>query len=584
MAVLKTMALLADQHTDSQQAPTDTGAASNAEDSWATIEWGQVQQNVSRLQARIVQARQAGRWGKVKALQRLLPRSFSGKALAVRRVTENQGRRTAGVDGQTWRRPETKMKAVRELRQHGYQAQPLRRVYIPKRNGKRRPLGIPTMKDRAMQALYHLALDPVAEVAADPNSYGFRKGRSVQDAIEQCFIVLGQAGSAQWVLEGDIRSCFDEISHRWLLTHIPLEKGMLRQWLRAGYLEQNQWRPTEQGTPQGGIISPTLANMTLDGLEQAASAGKNAYWRKRNKVHVVRYADDFIVTASTADCLREEVVPRLEAFLAERGLTLSPAKTHLTHIDAGFDFLGFNIRKYKGKLLTKPSPANVRRFLRDLRELVRTHTHTNPVDLIGLLNARVRGWANFYRYGVSKRAFGQVDHALFWALWQWARRRHPTKSADWRWRHYFRHPRHKFHFCVYLTDEAGQQRCIQLFHAGTIPIRRHVKVRNTANPYDPAWAEYFLERRRRRMAVEATHKPLFLTLWHRQNGICPHCRQPITRESGWHNHHIVARAAGGGDNADNRVLLHPDCHRQLHSRQQQTVTNPRLLDAGVSLA
>jgi RNA-directed DNA polymerase len=214
-----------------------------------------------------VQAIQEKRWGKVKALQHLLTHSFSGKALAVQRATDNQGKRTAGVDGQTWSTPRHKAQAVLSLRQHGYRAQPLKRVYIPKRNGKKRPLGIPTLKDRAMQALYKLALDPIAETLADPNSYGFRPERSTADAIEKCFKSLHRPGSAQWVLEGDIKGCFDHISHDWLLTHIPLEKPILRQWLKAGFMEKRVWSPTQAGTPQGGIISPLLANLTLDGLE-----------------------------------------------------------------------------------------------------------------------------------------------------------------------------------------------------------------------------------------------------------------------------------------------------------------------------
>ncbi|MCP4423098.1 MAG: hypothetical protein GY803_01260 [Chloroflexi bacterium] len=251
---------------DTQVPPTATsltGAPSHTGDEWHDINWRQVHQNVRRLQARIVKATKAGRWGKVKALQRLLTRSFSGKALAVKRVTENQGKRTPGVDGKTWSTPASKMTGLQSLRQHGYKAQPLRRLYIPKSNGKKRPLGIPTMRDRAMQALYKLALDPVAETTGDPNSYGFRQARSTADAIMQCFIVLSQRNAAQWILEGDIKSCFDEISHEWLLTHTPTEKRILRQWLKAGYIERHHWHETERGTPQGGIVTPPTMLQTF---------------------------------------------------------------------------------------------------------------------------------------------------------------------------------------------------------------------------------------------------------------------------------------------------------------------------------
>ena len=244
------------------------GAASHAAEGWHTINWKSAYRIVCRLQARIVKAIQEGRWGKVKALQYLLTHSFSGKALAIRRVTENQGKGTPGVDREVWDTPEKKATALQALRQRGYNPQPLRRVYIPKKNGKMRPLGIPTMRDRAMQALYLQALDPIAETMADPNSYGFRKERSTADAIEQCHIVLSNRGGARWIFEGDIKSCFDRISHEWLMAQIPMCKTILQKWLKAGFMEKHVFYATEEGTPQGGICSPVLANMALDGLER----------------------------------------------------------------------------------------------------------------------------------------------------------------------------------------------------------------------------------------------------------------------------------------------------------------------------
>ncbi len=243
-------------------------AASGPEAQWEQIDWSQCEQKVRRLQARIVKATQEGRHGRVKALQWLLTHSFHGRALAVKRVTHNKGKNTPGVDGAVWRSPASRYKAIDTLRRRGYQPQPPQRVYIPKANGKLRPLGIPTMKDRSMQALYLLGLLPVAETTADPNSYGFRPKRSTADAIEQCFCALARKTSPQWVLEGDIRGCFDNISHAWMLDHIPTDKEVLRKWLKAGFMENRTLFPTEAGTPQGGIISPTLANLTLDGLER----------------------------------------------------------------------------------------------------------------------------------------------------------------------------------------------------------------------------------------------------------------------------------------------------------------------------
>jgi RNA-directed DNA polymerase len=235
------------------------GAASHEAVDWHQIDWRRVHQNVRRLQARIVKATQAGRWGRVKALQRLLAHSFSGKARAVRRVTENRGKRTPGVDREAWDTPARKATAVRQLRRRGYHPRPLRRIYIPKKHGKKRPLGIPTMRDRAMQALYLLALAPIAETIGDPNSYGFRSERSTADAIAQCFQALAKRDRAAWVLEGDIMSCFDRISHEWLLAHVPLDRAILRAWLKAGFMDKGAFHRTDEGTPQGGILtSPTM--------------------------------------------------------------------------------------------------------------------------------------------------------------------------------------------------------------------------------------------------------------------------------------------------------------------------------------
>ncbi len=308
---------------------------------WDGINWASVKRHVSGLQARIVKATQSGRHNKAKALQWLLTHSFSGKALAVKRVTENKGKNTPGVDKVIWETPVAKTNAIASLKRRGYSPLPLRRVFILKKKGKKtRPLGIPVMKCRAMQALHLLALEPIAETTADRNSYGFRPERSTADAGEQCFISLAKKTSAEWVLEADIQNCFDKISHDWMITNIPTDEMILKKWLKAGFVYQNELFPTDAGTPQGGIISPVAANMTLDGLEAMLAEKFTKAKTTGLKMNMVRYADDFIITGHSKEWLEQEVKPAVVEFLAARELVLSPEKTKVTHIKEGFDFLG----------------------------------------------------------------------------------------------------------------------------------------------------------------------------------------------------------------------------------------------------
>jgi RNA-directed DNA polymerase len=549
------------------------GATTDTPIAWHQINWRQVERTVRRLQTRIAQATQAGKWGKVKALQHLLTHSLSGKALAVRRVTENTGKRTPGVDGQTWKTPEQKAEAIQTLHQRGYQPQPLRRIYIPKSNGGQRPLSIPTMRDRAMQALYLLALEPVAETTADPNSYGFRRGRCTADAIEACFIALCRNDRAQWILEGDIRSCFDQISHEWLLTHIPMDKAMLAKWLKAGYLENRRLFPTEQGTPQGEICSPVIANMALDGLERllAARFPKKGAASKRTKVNLIRYADDFCITGATKELLEQEVKPLVEQFLSKRGLQLSLEKTVITHIEHGFDFLGQTVRKYQkgkeAKFFITPSKKNVKAFLAKIRKHIKKSQYLTAGELIAELNPQIRGWALYHRHAVSKDIFHAVDHEIFKALWAWAQRRHCHKTRWWIKAKYWPDTGpNRWVFTGVLKDDEGQTKVVRLMAASSVRIERHTKIRAEANPYDPAWETYFEKRLDVQMVGTLKGKRWLLHLWKEQGGLCPICHQKITKITGWHSHHIFWRSKGGSDRVENRVLLHPTCHQQLHSQ------------------
>lgn len=540
---------------------SDCDVASTAWQSWHEIHWVKAYQVVARLQARIAKAAKAGEWRKVRALQRLLTKSSGAKALAVRRVTENQGRKTPGVDKQTWGTPEAKWKAVVDLGNKRYRPLPLRRIYIPKANGDKRPLGIPTMRDRAMQALHLLALDPVAETTADPHSYGFRRERSTADAIEQVRNVLGRKASPKWVLEGDIKGCFDNISHDWLVANVCMDKGILRKWLKAGFIETGRLFPTQAGTPQGGIISPVLANLTLDGLQhELTTLFRTVREARAAKVNLVRYADDFVITGSSKEFLEEKVKPLVEKFLANRGLVLSEKKTKITHVTEGFDFLGWNVRHFNRMLITQPSKKNVKAFLGKIRDLLRERKAARQIEVIEKLTPVVRGWANYHRSQMASQTFARCDHQIWQALWRWACRRHPNKGKRWIKQRYFKSLKGR----DWLF--ADQDKLLPVL-AGYLK-RPHTKILAEANPYDPTFDEYFSKRLARRMDGTLEGRRKLRWLWWWQEGECPVCSQKITRETGWHLHHIIKRSEGGSDKRTNLVLLHPNCHMQHHVNEK----------------
>ncbi|AME24130.1 group II intron reverse transcriptase/maturase [Burkholderia sp. PAMC 26561] len=555
-------------------------ALSHAPDDWYAVDWRRVERNVRGMQIRIAKATREGKWRRVKALQRMLTRTLSAKLHAVRRVTQNQGARTAGVDRELWDSPESRRLAVDRLKRHGYRPLPLRRVFIPKANGKERPLGIPTMHDRAMQALYLLALEPVAESTSDPNSYGFRSHRSTADAMSQIFVSMSQKGSARWVLEADIKGCFDHINHDWLERNVPMDTAILRKWLKAGLVYRGQLQATTAGTPQGGIISPTLANVTLNGLERELIEHLGAKFgiakTKKLKIHVVRYADDFVITGDSQEVLVDEVRPWIEAFLAVRGLQLSEEKTRITHIDQGFDFLGWNFRKYSGKLLIKPSKKNAQAFYRKVADTISGNKTVKQADLIRLLNPMLRGWAQYHSPVVAKQAYSRMEHLMFQKLWRWSKRRHPQKGADWVRKKYFHSiGDRQWVFAVPVVKRDGSRGLLELYQISGTVIKRHLKIKAEFNPFDPIWEQYGEKLRQDRMWETMRYRRRWSTLYVSQGGLCAHCGTALTDETGWHDHHLEYRMHGGKDTLSNRVLLHPHCHQQVHVGRL-VVTKPAL--------
>lgn len=522
---------------------------------WTDINWKSVKSNVRKLRQRIYRATQKSEWNKVRSLMKLMLRSYSNLQLSVRRVTqENQGKETPGIDNQTTLTPSQRTKLVEEMVKYTpWKALPTKRVYIPKANGKSRPLGIPTIKDRVLQAVVKNSYEPHFEVKFEANSFGFRPGRSTHDAIEQCFSRL-QKGRDTWVLDADIKGAFDNIDHDFILKVIQKLPGreLIKQWLKAGYVEAEIFNPTNSGTPQGGIISPLLANIALDGLDellkkftkttiQIRKSGKRKGQQekvKSSKYGYIRYADDFLITARTEEDIKA-VVPIIEEWLKQRGLTLNQDKTSITQIEKGVNFLGFNLRQYRGKLLTKPQKEKVLAFLQKLRNWLKQNK-TLPQDaVIANINQQLIGWANYYRTGVSKAVFSYVDHMVHKMLWSWAVRRHPRKGKQWVKNKYFRAlARRQWIFAAEVKDRRGKPKIESVIKISQIPIIRHVKVKDTSSPDDLTLAKYWEQRRTSIGKTRWDKKSKYYKVAENQNWRCPICGENLFNAEELHTHHI----------------------------------------------
>lgn len=501
-----------EQRNESRKA----GVRIGSELDWNQIDWKKVQDTVTRLQARIVKAQKEKKYGKVKSLTRILTQSFAAKALAVKRVTTNRGGKTPGIDGVVWKTARAKAMAILELKPQGYRAKALRRRCIPKAgSNKLRPLGIPTMKDRAMQAVYATALLPIAETTGDANSYGFRPHRSCQDAIEQIGKIMRRRNRPGWILEGDIKGCFDNISHDWIIKHIPTDSKILKQWLKCGYFENDKKFFNEAGTPQGGIISPVIANMVLDGIETMlfqkyrhlsfCSQTGEYYWKmpkgKSKQVNFVRYADDFIVTSNSKEVLENEIKPMIKAFLSERGLELSDEKTIITSITEGFDFLGFTIREYKGTVLITPAEKRMKRLRDKIGETITRMQGKSAEELIEALNPIIRGWTNYYRYVNSSKAFAKLRWWVWRRVWEWAKRQHHNKGAKWIKEKYFVSVKgSNWRFQAKKKDGT----VITLVEPTDYKTRHFIKVQSRKNPFAPQDRQYF-EQREKTKVILATN-------------------------------------------------------------------------------
>jgi len=474
---------------------------------WDTLPWNQFERSVFKLQKRIYRAAQREDRSAVHKLQRLLLKSKAAVFVSVRRVTQiNKGKKTAGIDGLSSLSKKQRLKLAQKILKNPLlaKAKPVRRVWIPK-PGKteKRPLGIPVIEDRARQALVKLAMEPEWEAKFEPNSYGFRPGRSCHDAIQAIFSAIQQA--QKYVLDADIAKCFDRINHKALLDKLetfPALRRVIKAWLKAGIMDGEELFAVDEGTPQGGIISPLLANIALHGLEKTIQTAfphfKPPRSQKPNirwKPQVIRYADDFVIIHPDLKAITraKEIA---EQWLSGMGLELKPSKTRITHTlkamdgaEPGFDFLGFSIRQYpRGKYrctvngmreLTgftpsvRPSKEAQKRFLSKTREIIHRNRNAPQAALIAKLNPVIRGWGNYYSKVVSKDVFHRLDHLLFWKLWGWALRRHNNKGRRWIARRYWSH-----------GWTFGERGVATLFKMSSIPIVRHVKVKGNKSPFD----------------------------------------------------------------------------------------------------
>ena len=565
---------------------------------WDAVSWRAAEETVRRLRQRIFTASQAGDFKQVRNLQKLMLRSRANALVSVRRVTElNAGRKTAGIDGQVALTGQARADLAGWVQRSSkpWSARPVKRVYIPKRGstGKRRPLGIPVIADRALQALAANALEPEWEARFEPRSYGFRPGRGCHDAIEAIYQVgKGASPARRWALDADLAAAFDRIDHSFLLSQLGAfpARELIAGWLTAGMVEDGRFTPTGEGTPQGGVLSPALLNVVLHGIEDAAGVryqhrGTDAATAAAGSPVLVRYADNLVALCHSRQ-QAEQVKARLAGWLAPRGLAFNEDKTRIVTLDDGFDFLGFSVRRYHGKLLIKPAKAAVRRIRERLRTELRSLRGTNAQAVIARLNPIIRGWAAYYRTVVASEVFVSLDHYLWKLTYKWAKHSHPNKPTRWIVRRYFgtfnksRHDR-----WVFGDRDSGAY----LHRFAWTNIVRHQMVRGTSSPDDPALTEYWAARRRR--GIPRPIDTATLRLLQSQHGRCPGCGQllldadrPPQTPREWEQwlaatrkaitSNAIATPAGSTPDEGKLRLLHAHCHR--HNRKPES---PALLPA-----
>ena len=562
---------------------------------WKQMKWKKAEKYVDKLQKRIFHAEKEGNKRRVRNLQRMLMKSKSALVMSIRRVTQiNKGKRTAGVDGFKVLAPEGRLALYYQMVKMDislHKPKPAYRTYIQKKNGKLRPLGIPTIKDRVYQNIAKMALEPQWEARFEPTSYGFRPKRSCHDAIERIFCTTngnGKISTKNWIFEGDFKACFDTLDHGYIMKQLGSfpERDIISKWLKAGFMDKNVFNKTEEGTPQGGIISPLLANIALHGMEEVLGIKyiKNGSQDcNRTKYSMCRYADDFIIMCSTlgdANNIKEI----LADYLSDRGLTLAEDKTKISHIEKGFNFLGFNIRRYtvtkfkkgkqaeKGKkLLIKPSKESVQKLKDKIKDEFAKARGNNAQALIGRINPIIIGTANYWSSSVAKEIFNNIDKYMWTKVKRWLNRSHRRKNWKWKKKKYFKpdktgQSKNKWIFTDPVTNN-------QVKKMAWTKIRRYVLIKHNSSPYDKNLEGYYKQRDIKEFdRNNVSHKQ---KLAKKQNYVCPICKRSITDfKEGLEIHHIIPKHYGGCDEYKNLQLVHISCHVEYHKAFLAEATIP----------
>ena len=475
---------------------------------WNSIKWNKVKKYVDKIQKRIYHAESLNNHRKVRELQRMLVNSNAALLVAIERVTKtNKGKHTPGIDGFRALTNEKRAELFDIMKNRNiklHKPKPANRMYIKKKNGKLRPLGIPVIIDRIYQEIIRLALEPQVEVNFEPISYGFRRGRGCHDAASRIMSNI-RHGNWEWVFEGDFRSCFDTLSHDFILKQIkgfPLH-NLVEKFLKAGYVDNNVFHETEEGTPQGGLFSPLLANIALHGMEETLKISYakrkhkngNISYITKGKYRMVRYADDFVIFAQSKEDI-EAIYDILNPYLEDRGLELAKDKTRITHICEGFDFLGFNFRRYKTRdgfiHLSKPSKDSIREFKSKVAEICRSLHGHNVDELISKLNSLIRGTANYWKPTAAKKTFAKMDDYIWHKIYRFIERCHPHKGGKWIKKTYFPHYNDGKHCCNWILT--GPKENNHLIKMAWTPIKRHVMIQYKSSPYDKTKEQYFYDR------------------------------------------------------------------------------------------